>query len=218
MKRGVFITFEGGEGAGKSIQVEILASHLHEEGYQVKITREPGGTRIGEQIRAITHNPENVDLEATTEAYLMAAARAQHVEQVIYPSLEAGHIVISDRYVDSSIAYQGFGRKLGVETIVKLNDLAVNGAIPDLTILLSVPFEKGIRRRMKSLKPKDRLDLQQKEFYQRVNDGYLLLAKKDPKRYTIIDATQSIETVGRDIWQKVRDFLKKKKIKPEVNK
>ena len=213
MNNGFFITFEGGEGAGKSIQVEILASHLHEEGYKVKVTREPGGTRIGEQIRAITPTPENVDLEATTEAYLMAAARAQHVEQVIYPSLEAGHIVVSDRYVDSSIAYQGYGRKLGAETIAKLNDLAVNGAIPDLTILLTIPFEKGIKRRIKSLKPKDRLDLQQKEFYQRVCDGYIVLAKQNPKRYVIIDATRPIETVGREIWHVVRNALKARKEK-----
>ncbi|HCM37761.1 MAG: thymidylate kinase [Candidatus Gottesmanbacteria bacterium GW2011_GWB1_43_11] len=209
MKRGYFITFEGGEGAGKSIQVEILASHLHEEGYHVKVTREPGGTRIGEQIRAITHSSENVDLEATTEAYLMAAARAQHVEQVIFPSLEAGHIVVCDRYVDSSIAYQGYGRKLGPEKIAELNELAVNGAIPDLTLLLNVPIEKGLRRRNKSLKPRDRLDLQQKEFYERVYVGYLELAQKNPQRYVVIDATKPIEQVGSEIWEVVRQKLQK---------
>ena len=209
MKKGYFITFEGGEGAGKSIQVEILASHLHEEGYHVKVTREPGGTRIGEQIRAITHSSENVDLEATTEAYLMAAARAQHVEQVIFPSLEAGHIVVCDRYVDSSIAYQGYGRKLGPEKIAELNELAVNGAIPDLTLLLNVPIEKGLRRRNKSLKPRDRLDLQQKEFYERVYVGYLELAQKNPQRYVVIDATKPIEQVGSEIWEVVRQKLQK---------
>jgi len=209
MKRGYFITFEGGEGAGKSIQVEILASHLHEEGYHVKVTREPGGTRIGEQIRAITHSSENVDLEATTEAYLMAAARAQHVEQVIFPSLEAGHIVVCDRYVDSSIAYQGYGRKLGPEKIAELNELAVNGAIPDLTLLLNVPIEKGLRRRNKSLKPRDRLDLQQKEFYERVYVGYLELAQKNPRRFVVIDATKPIEQVGSEIWEVVRQKLQK---------
>lgn len=215
MKRGFFITFEGGEGAGKSIQVEILASHLHEEGYPVKVTREPGGTRIGEQIRSITHNSENVDLEATTEAYLMAAARAQHVEQVIFPSLEAGHIVVSDRYVDSSIAYQGYGRKLGPEKIAGLNDLAVNGAIPDLTILLDVSVERGHRRRNKSLKPKDRLDLQQKEFYERVHNGYLTLAKKNKGRYVVINAERPIEDVAQEVWKVVKEALEKHKIKPE---
>src|SRR5689334_11203069 len=132
MSRGFFITLEGGEGAGKSIQVEILVSHLHEEGLSVVVTREPGGTRIGEQIRAITHNAENVDLDPTTEAYLMAAARAQHVRETIEPALESGRIVVCDRYVDSSIAYQGYGRKLGEKVIVDLNGLAVNGAKPDL--------------------------------------------------------------------------------------
>lgn len=213
MKRGFFITFEGGEGAGKSIQVEILASHLHEEGYHVKVTREPGGTRIGEQIRAITHNSENVDLDARTEAYLMAAARAQHVEQVIFPSLEAGHIVVCDRYVDSSIAYQGYGRKLGAETIEILNELAVNGAIPDLTLLLDIPIILGMKRRHNSLKAKDRLDLQQNEFYERVNAGYVTHAKKYRNRFVIIDATKSIEDVSLRIWKVVQDTLKVHNVK-----
>src|SRR3989344_8787457 len=165
MKRGFFITFEGGEGSGKSIQVEILASHLHEEDYPVVVTREPGGSRIGEQIRAITHDQENVDLNPVTEAYLMGAARAQHVAQIIEPAIVAGKIVICDRYVDSSIAYQGYGRKLGAETIEKLNELAVNGATPDLTILLDVPVGIGMDRRAKSRKVKDRMDLQEKSFY-----------------------------------------------------
>lgn len=213
MKKGFFITFEGGEGAGKSIQVEILASHLHEEGYQVKVTREPGGTRIGEQIRAITHNQENVDLDARTEAYLMAAARAQHVEQVIFPSLEAGHIVLCDRYVDSSIAYQGYGRQLGADTIEQLNQLAINGAIPDLTILLDIPLELGMKRRTKSLKAKDRLDLQQHQFYERVYEGYKEEVRKYPKRFVIVNASGSIEEVSLNIWKVVQGFLKTHDVK-----
>lgn len=206
-KRGFFITFEGGEGSGKSIQVEILASHLHEQGLPLVVTREPGGSRIGEQIRAITHDQENVDLEPVTEAYLMAAARAQHVAQIIAPALEAGKIVICDRYVDSSIAYQGYGRKLGAETIEKLNDLAVNAAIPDLTILLDVPVSIGIERRVKSRKSKDRLDLQEKSFYERVANGYRELARKYPRRYVVIDATKTIETVASEVWNTVKAKL-----------
>jgi len=202
-KRGYFITIEGGEGAGKSIQVEILASHLREEGYPIVVTREPGGTRIGEQIRAITHNQENVDMEATTEAYLMAAARAQHVAQIIEPALAAGKIVVCDRYVDSSIAYQGFGRKLGADTITILNNLAVNGAKPDLTLLLSVPPGIGQKRRSKSDKAKDRLDLQQQDFYVRVHEGYLLLAKSDPARFVVIYAQKLIVQVAQSIWLEV---------------
>lgn len=207
MKRGLFITFEGGEGAGKSIQVEILASHLFEEGYEVTITREPGGTRIGEQIRAITHNTENVDLHPITEAYLMSAARAQHVAQIIEPSVEAGKIVVCDRFVDSSIAYQGYGRKLGPEIITHLNDLAVNGAKPDLTILLKVSPEVGLKRRYKSSKPKDRLDMQERGFYERVEQGYETLAKEHHDRYVVIEANSSIEVVSRAVWDSVKARL-----------
>jgi dTMP kinase len=206
-KRGFFITFEGGEGSGKSIQVEILVSHLHEKGYAVVVTREPGGTRIGEQIRTITHDPENVDLEAITEAYLMAASRAQHVVQIIEPSIESGKIVVCDRYVDSSIAYQGYGRKFGAETIEKLNELAINGAIADLTILLDVPVGIGLERRLKSRKFKDRLDLQEKSFYERVNDGYRTLAKKHSDRYVVVDATKTIEVVASEIWNIVKQKI-----------
>ncbi len=210
MKRGLFITFEGGEGAGKSIQVEILTSHIREKGYPVIVTREPGGTRIGEQIRAITHNAENVDMEPTTEAYLMAAARAQHVAQVIEPAIEAGKIVVCDRYVDSSVVYQGYGRKLGADSIALLNDMAINGAVPDVTILLNVLPKLGLLRRNKSLKARDRLDLQQKEFYERVYQGYLDLAKKDPTRYVVIDASRSIVEVAKEIWQSIETRLPKR--------
>lgn len=210
MKRGFFISFEGGEGSGKSIQVEILASHLREEGYSVIITREPGGTRIGEQIRTITHNQENVDLDPKAEAYLMAAARAQHVTETISPALEAGRIVVCDRFVDSSVAYQGYGRKLGAETIEDLNKLAVNGAIPDLTILLDTPPAVGLQRRTRSLKSKDRLDLQQQDFYERVYRGYLDLAKNHHARYVVIDATGSIEAVASQVWKIVKSALDKR--------
>ena len=208
MKRGFFITFEGGEGAGKSIQVEILSSHLFEEGYDVVVTREPGGTRVGEQIRAITHNTENVDLNPVAEAYLLSAARAQHVAQVIEPSLESGKVVLSDRFVDSSIAYQGYGRKLGPDLIKNLNALAVNGANPDLTILLSVTPEVSMKRRHKSRKTKDRLDLQQHDFYERVYEGYKTLAKKEPKRFVVVDAGKSIEKVATEVWDVVQSALK----------
>lgn len=209
-KRGFFIVFEGGEGSGKSIQVEILASHLREDGHAVTVTREPGGTRIGEQIRAITHNSENVDLDAVTEAYLMAASRAQHVRELIEPALEAGKVVVCDRFVDSNIAYQGYGRKLGEDTIHDLNKLAVDGALPDIVIILDVPPSVGLDRRIKSVKVKDRLDLQQKDFYDRVYQGYLALAKKDPERYVIIDSARSIEDVAMHVWKTVQEALNKR--------
>lgn len=210
MKKGVFITFEGNEGSGKSIQVEILASHLREEGYKVVVTREPGGTRIGEHIRGITHDPENVDLDPKTESYLMAAARAQHVEEVILPALKSGKIVICDRFLDSSLAYQGYGRNLGEETITSLNKLAIGNIKPDLTILLDVPIDIGLRRRQNGRKRIDRLDLQQKDFYKRVDRGYKIIAEKYPKRYFVISAKKPIEAIAKIIWEKVKKVYAQK--------
>jgi len=209
MKRGFFIVFEGGEGAGKSVQAEFLTNRLRSMGYKVVVTREPGGTRIGEQIRAITHNPENVDLDPVAEAYLMAASRAQHVRETIEPALVDGKIVVSDRFVDSNIAYQGYGRALGEDVIEKLNVLAVNGAHPDAVILLNILPTLGHARLEKEGKRKDRLDMQQMDFYQRVHRGYLALAKKFPNRYVVIDATGSIEEVASSLWQALSKKLPK---------
>ncbi|MCX6794031.1 MAG: dTMP kinase [Candidatus Gottesmanbacteria bacterium] len=207
MRRGFFIVFEGGEGAGKSVQVRQLADKLREIGEKVVVTREPGGTRIGEQIRAITHNTENVDLDPVAEAYLMAASRAQHVRETIAPALADGNIVISDRFVDSSIAYQGFGRNLGAKKIAALNGLAVNGAKADIVILLDVPPVVGLARLEKEGKRKDRLDMQQKDFYERVHAGYLVLAKNNSPRYVVVDATKSAEEVAFSIWNIVKNTL-----------
>lgn len=209
MKRGMFIVFEGGEGAGKSVQAKLLSEKLLAEKIPVIATREPGGTQIGEQIRNITHDPKNTLLDPVAEAYLMAASRAQHVRELIEPSLEKGISVICDRFVDSSIAYQGFGRGLGEQVIAQLNELAVDGATPDIIFILNVPTDVGMMRRGKSDKTKDRLDLQQKEFYDRVQEGYLTLAKKFPNRYVVIDASASIEEVALVIWQTVQKKLPK---------
>lgn len=208
MKPGLFIVFEGIEGAGKSVQTGLLASHLRKEGYKVKVTREPGGTRIGEQIRAITHSLENVDLDSKTEAYLMAASRAQHVAEIIKPALEKGKIVVCDRFVDSSIAYQGYGRGLSADTIRDLNRLAVNDVVPDLVILLDVPVAMGLALREGSVK-KDRMDLQQKDFYQRVYQGYLELAKDAPAQYVVIDAAAPEAAVASKVWEAVKSLLDK---------
>jgi len=209
MKRGFFITIEGGEGAGKSTQTELLVRQLQAASHQVVVTREPGGTRIGEQIRAITHNPANAEMDAATEAYLMAASRAQHVREIIAPALNEGNIVVSDRYVDSSIAYQGYGRKLGEDVVTALNSLAVNGILPDMVLFLDVPYETGMARIEKEGKVKDRLDMQERDFYDRVQEGYLTLAKKFPNRY-VVDATKSIEEVASVIWKTVDEALAKR--------
>jgi len=207
MKQGLFIVFEGGEGAGKSVQAKMLADRLRDAGKKVVVTREPGGTRIGEQIRAITHNTENADLNSAAEAYLMAASRAQLVREVIAPALRTGAIVISGRFVDSSIAYQGYGRNLGAKEIATLNELAVDGARADIVILLDVPPAVGLARIEKEEKRKDRLDMQQKDFYDRVQKGYLALAKNNSQRYVVVDATQSVEDVASSIWKIVTDLL-----------
>src|SRR3989344_2241785 len=140
---GLFITFEGLEGSGKSTQIGYLASKLKELNYNLKATREPGGTRIGELIRQITHNKDNVDLTSVAESYLMAASRAQHVREIIRPALEQGYIVLCDRFLDSSLAYQGYGRNLGEDEIYTLNKMAIGDVYPDLTVFLNVAPEIG---------------------------------------------------------------------------
>ncbi len=204
--KGFFISFEGLEGSGKSTQVGLLGSKLKEEGKEIVVTREPGGTRIGELIRNITHNRENVDLTAVTEVYLMSASRAQHVREIIKPALSSGKIVICDRYIDSSLVYQGYGRELGEETVWYLNHIAIEEVIPNLTFFLDVPPDIGFARRNGTDKI-DRLDLQQKDFYDRVYRGYKKLAETYKKRIVIIDSTKTIVEVSQQIWSIIVDRL-----------
>lgn len=205
--KGFFITFEGIEGAGKSVQVGLLSSRLREEGQNIVVVREPGGTRIGEEIRAITHNRENVELTGVAEGYLMAAARAQLVREIIRPALIEGKIVIADRFFDSSLAYQGFGRQIGEEEIFRLNQLALDSVFPNLTILLDVSADAGFVRRNGTGKT-DRLDLQQKDFYERVYQGYKKLAEKYKERYFVVDSSKPINGVAEMIWKKVKTLIK----------
>lgn len=207
MKKGFFITFEGLEGSGKSTQLTLLSNKLKEQGYTILATREPGGTRIGEKIRSITHDRENVDLTRIAEAYLMAASRAQHVREIIRPALEAKKIVLCDRYIDSSVAYQGYGREIGEEKILKLNELALDLIYPDLTILLDCGALIALKRRNGTEKV-DRLDLQQSDFYERVHMGYHEILKNNPERVYRIDSTRAINDVARDVWLLVEEKLK----------
>lgn len=205
-RRGVFISFEGLEGSGKSTHVGLLASRLKENNFEIKVTREPGGTRIGEHIRTITLSRDNVDLTASCESYLMAASRAQHVREIIRPALNSGLIVICDRFLDSSLAYQGYGRELGEQEIFSLNKLAVDDVLPDLTIFLDIPAVLGIKRRNGTVKI-DRLDLQQIDFYKRVETGYKNLAEKYSERYFIVDSTKEINEVAKIIWERTVKIL-----------
>lgn len=206
--RGFLITFEGVEGSGKSTQVGLLASKLKEEGYEIVVTREPGGTRIGELIRNITHGRENVDLTAISEAYLMAASRAQLVREIVRPALTDDKIVIVDRFLDSSLAYQGYGRELGEEEIFRINQQALGSVFPNLTIFLDVTPMVGFARRNGTDKI-DRLDLQQKDFYERVYQGYKKLAEKYKERYFVVDSSRPIEEVANIIWKKVHEIISK---------
>ncbi|MBI3954926.1 dTMP kinase [Candidatus Gottesmanbacteria bacterium] len=205
--QGFFISFEGVEGSGKSTQVGLLASRLREAGKNIVVTREPGGTRIGELIREITHSKDNVDLTAVAETYLMSASRAQHVREIIKPALQIGKIVICDRFIDSSLAYQGYGRELGEEVIEQLNKLALDSIMPDLTILLDVIPKIGFARRNQTDKI-DRLDLQKEDFYNRVYTGYQRIAKKFKGRFYIVDSINPISEVADIIWEKVKTSIK----------
>ncbi|MFZ5909675.1 MAG: dTMP kinase [Chloroflexota bacterium] len=194
----MFITLEGPEGSGKTSHIPYLVEYLREKGYPVFPTREPGGTSIGEQIREILHNLENTEMNPRTETLLYQAARAQFVEQVVRPRLEAGEIVLSDRYADSTIAYQGYGHQQDLEQVRALIEYATGGLVPDLTILLDLDVEIGLGRKQKA-EEWNRLDAYTVEFHRRVRMGYLEMVKSDPSRWVIIDAEQKWEIVQKNL-------------------
>src|SRR5512139_798811 len=186
----MFITLEGPEGSGKTSQLPKLADFLRQSGLDVLTTREPGGTSISEQIRAVLHNLENKEMNPRTEILLFQASRAQLVEQVVRPHLAKGGIVICDRYADSTLAYQGYGHQIDIESLRVLVNFATGGLKPDITLFLDVDVETGLRR--KELKGEwNRLDAYNLEFHQRVHQGYLQLVGAEPERWVVIDASQS---------------------------
>jgi dTMP kinase len=201
---GVFLALEGGEGTGKSTQARLLAIWLREQGYDVVTTHEPGATKVGLRLRALLLDTAHAGLSPRAEALMYAADRAEHVESVIIPALDRGAIVVSDRYVDSSLAYQGAGRQLPVSEIAKLNDWATSGLMPDLTILLDLSPATGLGRRLSSA---DRLESEPVEFHQRVRSGFLSRAAADPGRYLVLDAARPETDISRDIQLRVRDLL-----------
>ena len=193
--RGVFITFEGGDGSGKSTQIQSVRDWFESRGREVVVTREPGGTELGTEIRRLVQNgPEDVD--ARTEALLYAADRAYHVATVIGPALERGAVVLGDRYIDSSLAYQGAARSLGVDEIASLSAWATRGLYPSLTFLLDLPPEVGARRRTDA---PDRMERESMDFHERVRHQYLRLADAEPERIVVIDAVGTIEEVFSEI-------------------
>jgi dTMP kinase len=207
--RGVFITFEGGDGSGKSTQMRLLAERLRREGREVLETVEPGGTRIGAQIRRILLDSANQDLRATPELLLYFASRAQNVEELILPALERGAIVLSDRFTDSSMAYQGYGRGLGEEAVLALDRVACRGLVPDLTLLIDIdPGASLARARERQLsRSETRMDEQAAEFHVRVRDAYQAMAAREPRRFRVIDGRADVETVAGAVWEAVRPLV-----------
>ncbi len=202
----MFITLEGPEGSGKTSQLPKLAEYMRQHGFDVLTTREPGGTSISEQIRTILHNLENKEMNPRTEILLFQASRAQLVEQVIRPHLFKGGVVLSDRYADSTLAYQGYGHQIDIEPLRVLVSFATGGLKPDLTLLLDVDVETGLRR--KELKGEwNRLDAYDLEFHQRVRRGYLSLVQAEPERWVVIDASREPSKVQEDLRRVVAERL-----------
>ncbi len=194
-ERGYFISFEGNDGCGKSTQVDALYLRLMECGYDVLKTREPGGTFVAEKIRQVLLDRQNISMENMTEALLYAAARAQHVREIIRPALAQGKVVISDRYVDSSIAYQGAGRELGMDVVARINAPAIDGCLPDLTLLLNMQAQIAVERRREATQA-DRIEIEGRDFHMRVEEAFHALAAAHPERIHTVDAARSVEEVA----------------------
>lgn len=206
MNKGIFISMEGPDGSGKSTQIALLKEYLENEGYDVLITREPGGNRISEAIREIILNKEYEEMSPVTEMMLYASARAQLIAQVIGPAIDEGKAVISDRFIDSSLVYQGMARGLGVETVYNVNQVAIGEYMPDVTFMLDLPAEVGIARK-KDQKELDRMEMQSIEFHKRVAEGYRKLAESFPDRIKTIDATLPIDEICGMIRSRVKALL-----------
>ena len=206
MARGRFISVEGGEGAGKSTNIEGVRARLHAAGLRVVVTREPGGTPLAEEIRQLLLAPREEGVCEDTELLLVFAARMQHVERVIKPALARGDWVISDRFTDATIAYQGAGRRMGVERIQALRRLLLGDFAPDLTLLLDVPVDSGMQRLAGRGAP-DRFEMEGRDFFERVRAAYLQLAAAEPARFRVIDAAQELPAVQAAVAQAVEGFL-----------
>ncbi len=210
--RGTFITFEGIEGSGKSTQIALLAKHLTAQGKSVTLTREPGGTPIGDQVRKILLDPANTALDPKAELLLYAACRAQHLAELITPELRAGKIVLCDRFSDATLAYQGYGRGIDAELIRSLDRIVTGGMRPDLTILLDIDATSGLsrargRNSRGGLDAEARFENEHLTFHERIRRGYLELAKKEPDRFRMVDATASPEDIQKTIRHLVDEML-----------
>jgi len=204
-RQGLFITLEGGEGSGKSTQAQDLKELLEVKGFTVTLTREPAGCPVGRRVRELLAEP-SLELDPRSELFLLAAARAQHVAEVIRPALERGEVVICDRFSDSSVAYQGYGRGLRLDDVRLANRIASQGLVPDLTVLLDVPVEVGLARKQGENAP-DRIGQEGPEFHERVRQGYLATPAEEPQRFLVVDATLAPEEITRTIWRRLEPLL-----------
>lgn len=195
MKKGLFITFEGADGCGKTTQLMLLAKYLQSKGCEVVVTREPGARGLGEKIREILLNYDG-EVSSQAEAFLFLADRAQHIDVIVNPAVQSGKIVLCDRHTDSSVAYQGYGRGLDIERIDTLNNIATGGKKPDMTYVFDIDIDTSMTRVGQE---KDRMESAGKEFFNRVRKGYLKIAQKEPQRVKVVDATKSIEEIHSEV-------------------
>jgi dTMP kinase len=200
----LFITFEGGEGSGKSTQAERLAQRLRDHGYAVLKTYEPGGTTLGDELRELLKKHRHVQLAPESELLLFAAARSQLTREAIRPALQKGTVVICDRYMDSTTAYQGYGRQLPFETVEAINEVATDGLRPDLVVLLDMRPDESLKRKRQ---PRDRIEIENAAFHRRVRDGYRELARRDPQRWLVLDAATLPDEVEQEVWARVKPLL-----------
>ena len=207
MKKGLFLTFEGVDGCGKSTQLSFLTDYLEQQGYDVLLTREPGGCRISEQVRDILLDPENRGMSAEAEMLLYAAARSQHIDETILPALEQGKIVLCDRYLDSSIAYQGYGRGLAEERVREANRYALENCLPDATFLFLLEVGSSFARIESGRESTDRLEQEGRSFFDKVDEGFRKLAEQEP-RIRVIDGARSVREVSRELKGKVDEVLR----------
>ena len=205
--KGKFITFEGPEGSGKSTVIIAVKDFLEKEGYSILTTREPGGIKIAEDIRNIILDKENVEMDAHAEALLFAASRSQHYNEKILPALEAEKIILCDRFIDSSLAYQGHARGLGIDNVYEINKFAIGNNLPELTIFIDVPPKVGLKRVFSNSRKVDRLDLETLEFHELVYEGYMLIAKKYEDRFKIVDGTNPVDQVVQDTLKIVKSII-----------
>ena len=208
---GYFVVFEGGDGSGKSTQVNAVCRWLESQGRETVRTREPGGTELAERIRELLLDPRHAPVDSVTEALLFAAARSTHVRTVISPALERGAVVVSDRFLDSSLAYQGVGRDLGEDWVSTINDRAVNGTLPDLTVVLDLPVDEARRRRetreQAAAGTADRIEAEGEDFQHRLREVFLRRARAAPERYLVLDARASVEELTAQIQQRIAHDL-----------